>query len=521
MPWPEPRFWRLALACLLGGCASDAVNLAPPRPDRPWHPRTDASGAILAGEPAISGGAGPSAHVLPGNTRIAGIAPSPGIDREHPYTLPELIDLAESNNPLTRIAWNAAREIALAAGIAKSAYLPRLTAAAVGGHQNSSMTVSNPLGGAGNTSSGEGSISSVSLNWLLYDFGLREAAVEAATQASVVSNIGFTAAHQEVIHAVTLAFYAHTAAEARVKLAEQSLRNTETVEAAAQERLNQGIGTVIELDKAKQMTAQARLSVVQARGATENTQLALLSAVGLSPLSPIRIVDVSDRKLEPGLTDSVEKIIGEALARRPDVLAAYASEKAAQASIDAAEADFYPKLFLSGTGAYTNGSLYLTQIPSIGTQSSIGNFGSSGFGVTVFGGLTLPLYDGGARDAVLHQAHAKAENAQLKLARTRDEAVRQIVQANHTLRTAIATHEAAGAVVGAASTTFDAALASYRSGAGSITDVTLAETQWLQARIAVTEAHSAALSAAATLALATGTLDTASRCNPGAAITGC
>jgi len=236
----EPRFWRLALACLLGGCASDALNLAPPRPDRPWHPRTDASGAILAGEPAISGGTGSSAHVLPGNTRIAGIAPSPGIDREHPYTLPELIDLAESNNPLTRIAWNAAREIALAAGIAKSAYLPRLTAAAVGGHQNYSMTVSNPLGGAGNSSSGEGSISSVSLNWLLYDFGLREAAVEAATQASVVSNIGFTAAHQEVIHAVTLAFYAHTAAEARVKLAEQSLRNTETVEAAARERLNQG-----------------------------------------------------------------------------------------------------------------------------------------------------------------------------------------------------------------------------------------------------------------------------------------
>ena len=36
------------------------------------------------------------------------------------YSLAELIDIAQSNNPLTRTAWNNARNIALAAGIAKS-----------------------------------------------------------------------------------------------------------------------------------------------------------------------------------------------------------------------------------------------------------------------------------------------------------------------------------------------------------------------------------------------------------------
>jgi hypothetical protein len=52
-------------------------------------------------------------------------------------------------------------------------------------------------------------------------------------------------------------------------------------------------------------------------------------------------------------------------------------------------------------------------------------------------------------------------------------------------------------------------LAAYRSGVGSSTDLTLAESQVLQAKDASTDAYSTALSAAATLALSTGTLGAA------------
>lgn len=74
------------------------------------------------------------------------------------------------------------------------------------------------------------------------------------------------------------------------------------------------------------------------------------------------------------------------------------------------------------------------------------------------------------------------------------------------LRTSLAAYAAATSVASAANTTFDAALAAYRSGVGSITDVTVAETQLLQAKNTSTDAYSAALSAAATLALSTGSL---------------
>ena len=78
--------------------------------------------------------------------------------------------------------------------------------------------------------------------------------------------------------------------------------------------------------------------------------------------------------------------------------------------------------------------------------------------------------------------------------------------ANNALRTSLSAYIAAKAVTSAAKTTFDAALAAYRNGAGSITDATMAETQLLQAKNAATDAYSTALSAAATLALSTGSL---------------
>ena len=78
--------------------------------------------------------------------------------------------------------------------------------------------------------------------------------------------------------------------------------------------------------------------------------------------------------------------------------------------------------------------------------------------------------------------------------------------ARNTLKTSLSAYNASAALAAAAQTTFDAALASYRNGVGSIPDVTIAERQLLAAKNAATDAYSTALSAAATLALAAGAL---------------
>jgi outer membrane protein TolC len=506
---PEPPLVLALAAVVLAGCATSAVEMAPARPDRPWTPATTGEGEIVAGaRPRADTATG---YILPSNSRLAELpSPTPGVEAARTYSLAELIDLAERTHPLTRIAWNEARRAALAAGIAESAYRPQITASVVAAYQytNSSNSAADlSVNGGG---SAHGMISAVSLQWLLFDFGERAAVVEAAKQASVIANIGFTAAHQQVIHDVSLAFYAYGAARARLDTASQSLKNAELVQAAAEDRFKHGVGTILEVDQARQATAQARLNLVQATGAAEDGYLALLLAMGVSPLSKFKVEDISGRKLTPAMAAPVEEVVKASLARRPDMLSAYAAQKASLAGVRAAQAEFRPKVFLSTTGAYNTGSLDVSAIPGIGQGASpTVNINGHRVGASVLAGVTVPLYDGGVRAAALARARAAADSAEAHLTRTRDEAVREIVVASNALRTSLAAYDASRALTTAAQTSFDASLDAYRNGVGSITELTLAENQLLLAKNAASDAYSTALAAAATLALATGALGSA------------
>ena len=504
--------WSLLTACLLptflGGCATSALNMAPERPDRPWSPVITTGGKIVAGARSSASPAGD--YVLPANSAMAQAPPGPSVDSAKVYGLADLIDLAESSNPTTRIAWNDARVAELAAGVAKAAYLPKVTGTVVGAYGSSAGSAS-ALGSNINNDdhSGEGVISAVSLQWLLFDFGERAAVVDAAKQASVMSNIAFTAAHQQLIYAVTQAFYADAAAQARIATATQSFADAQSVQAAAEDRDKRGVGTVIEVAQARQATAQAKLALVQASGGGQDAYLSLLDAMGISPLTRIKVADVSGRVLSPAMDEPVEAVVSQALSRRPDVLSAYAAEKASQARVRAARAEFMPKVFMSATGDYNSGRVDLTALPGFGQQGSTVNLSGERFGGTVFAGMTVPLYDGGTRAAALAQARAEEDSAEERLARARQDAVMQVVHAGNALRTSLAAYTASQALATAAKTTFDGALGAYRNGVGSITDVTVAEIQLLQAKNAATDSYSTALTAAATLALVTGALGSA------------
>jgi outer membrane protein len=512
MERPSKRRHERAIAAVLSsawlaGCATSALKMAPERPDRPWVPPTTEAGEIIAGAPQGP----PTAHgyVLPANPALGQFPAPPSIDAGRNYALPELIDLAELHSPATRIAWNDARRAALAAGVAESAFLPNITATAIGGYQGSNGHETALGTGFSSNSSLSGSVSALSLQWLLFDFGERAAVVDAAKQGSVISNIAFTAVHQQLIYSISLAFYTHAAARARLATATQSLKNARAVQAAAEDRYGHGFGTVTEVAQARQGTAQANLAVVQATGGAEDAYLALITAMGISPLTKITIADVSGRKLSSSMAVPVESVISEALARRPDLQSAYAAQKASLANVRAAQAEFMPKFFLSAIGTYSTGNLNVTSLPSGGEQPPTVNINGNHLGGGIFAGVTIPVYDGGTRDAQLARARAEADSADARLSQVRDDAVRQIVLADNALHTSLSAYSAAQTLETAAQTTFDSTLAAYRNGVGSITDLTLAETQLLQARNASTDAYSTALSAAATLALSTGSLGAA------------
>ena len=68
-------------------------------------------------------------------TVLKNVEPSP-IDPQKRYELAELVDLAERLNPETRVAWERARQAAIAVGLVESEYSPVLSLDALGGYHS-------------------------------------------------------------------------------------------------------------------------------------------------------------------------------------------------------------------------------------------------------------------------------------------------------------------------------------------------------------------------------------------------
>ena len=524
----------VGLTAVLTGCASSALILAPEAPDVAFRPEIASPSRepaqISSGDKAISSRA--HDYGLPPIADLPRPADGPGIDVAHTYTLAELIDLAQTSNPETRVAWERARQAALAVGIVKSLYLPFLSATAVGGSQREAGSTQGGGLPAANTSSDlGGTVSSVALQWLIFDFGQRDALKRAALDISLASNVAFNGVHQKIIYNVSRAFYEYTTARQRVAIAGRSKADSAHILDAASSRYAQGIGTSVETAQAKQLLAQADFDLVQARGAERDAYHTLLAAVGVSPIAVLRIEDVSRRPLSPASMAPVERIIASAIASRADIQASYATAKAAQADIAAAKADLLPKVFITASDTYATGSLDITSLPSVPSlspagaafptltpptpssvaiprnlSSTIGNISSNINNVTFLGGVSFPIYDGGIRDARIYEARSRASAAEAMLLRLQQNAATEIVAADDALRSSLAAYRAASVLVEASTVTEEAALAAYKSGSGTLTASIEAERALLVARLAQARAHGTALIAAATLAFSTGRL---------------
>ena len=120
--------------------------------------------------------------------------------------------------------------------------------------------------------------------------------------------------------------------------------------------------------------------------------------------------------------------------------------------------------------------------------------------------LSVPIYDGGVRDAQLRVAEAQASAAAAELMQIQNAGAQEIVAAYDALRTSLAAFAAASELVAASKITAAAARDYYDHGLGTLTDATSAQTALLQAELAKAKAHSDALTAAATIAFASGAL---------------
>ena len=481
----------------------------------PWGALVCLTAAVFGGSGAAAKGGTENApdsparvsYLLPGDPALERLPVAAAIDPQRPYGLAQLLDLAHQINPRARVAGYEARNAALETDVVRSSYAPKIAFTGAASARTSRSTLSASGLEADGDGHGAGGVAAVSLDWLLFDFGARDSLLRAARGRTNIANIAFAAEHQQVTHQVVLAFYDDVAARARAANADRAEALAAQVQAAAEARFRQGVGSTVEVAQARQGTAQSRFNVVQAQAAVTDTRLRLLEAVGLPPLTRLQIADPVDRTLTPAMANLAEQAVASALSRRPDMLAALAGETTSEEGVRVARAEFLPKVFASGVAARAGGDHDLSALPGLAGEPPTLNISGHRTSAALVVGVRVPLFDGGLRAARLEQARNRVRAAEAKLEATRNRAVLEIVAAEKGLRSAIAATAAADDARAAAQTTFDAALAAYGRGVGSVTDVNLARLQMLAADDAVEDARSGVLKAAATLALATGALD--------------
>jgi outer membrane protein len=415
---------------------------------------------------------------------------------QKPYDLSQLIDLAQRTNPETRVAWEAARAAAAEIGLAESAYLPQLSLEALGGFERTPLPAPKNLVPKGYfVSDSREIIPSLAIKWLLFDFGQRDATLEAAQANSFVANAGFTAVHHKLVLDVSANYFALGAARGRLRAAQKALATAQTVEEATTAKRERGLATVVALTQAQRQTAQARYSVTAAQGAETTALAALVAAVGIPAATPLQVVDGAELPPPASPNQSIAAAVEAALAHRPDIIAALGNVDAAEASLKAAQRAYRPSIGLSARAFQNFGSL----TSDGGPTSTVDRSGES-----ILLSFSLPLFDGGERADHISIARAKLRESQANLELTRDGVAQQVVSAYDGLLTSLAEYDAAETLRQAANTSYDAALHSYQQGVGTYTELATEENAVADAERQVEDARAGAHTAAAELAFAVG-----------------
>lgn len=431
----------------------------------------------------------------------AASAPTEGDNRAaRRWSLAELTDYALSHQPSTRAAWAAARIDQAAIGIARAERLPSLGAdVSVTWARNSAAPADNNAAAAGGTTR---TISpSLTLGWVLWDFGARADAVDAARYQAAASALSANRTLQTVATGVEQAYYTLLGArEARVALA-ATLDSAQLSDDSASARLRQGVGTRAEVAETGAALAAARLALIRARSSEASAIGALKYATGMAlddaleiaadePTERLLAGNDSDARTDtPPLSPRLGVNDWLALARRqrPELAGADAGLRQAQAELSSARAARWPVLSLAA-----------------GAERSYPSPGADSHSEALTLNLSLPLFDGGLRRAQVRQAQARVDAAEAGRALQGASIDLDVWQSYQAAAISDEALDAARIGLDSALIAERAARQRYSAGVATLLDVLSAQAAAAQARLSLVQARYDGLLALSQLAYAVG-----------------
>ncbi len=378
--------------------------------------------------------------------------------------LSQLVDVALINNPTTQVAWEDARSAAAAWAEARGLYYPHIAGTARyvyakgGGSSMGADPFKEQYGDVG-----------LSLNYLLFDFGGREAQIDAARLALVNANWNQNQAIQNVLQAVAVSFYNYIGSKALVVADEASLEDARTSLDAAKLRLEAGVGTLPDVLQAQAQMAQVELDLVAAKGDVEINRGILATSVGW-PANTVFDVDGSLSELPvAAISDNVNNLIALAMKNRPDLAAVQATVRQREALLWEAKSRFFPEI--SATA-----QILRWWVRPEGKDSEF--FTNYLVGLQ----LQMPIFQGFQILNSVRKAKAQLESARAALELQEQIVINQVWNSYYDFTTAVQSLQAADSLVASAEESYHASLARFKAGVGDIVELLNAQATLAQAR---------------------------------------
>ncbi len=435
----------ILLACLLApGAAADTESLRIGDP-------------LLARPPDLITG-----RLLPGDDQRVECAASPYVPGK-PLSLADAIDQALCQQPQIQAAWAAIKLQTAQLGEARAGYLPTVT-----GGASKLNSVSQYEGGGSRRSL---TTLYATLTWRLLDFGGRSAtqrAADAMLQAALASH---DATVQKAMASVVAGYYDVQSADASQQAREKSQTLARQLLETAVRREQRGIGSLPETLQARTFLVKAELEHTRASGMHKKAQAALAAAMGLlreAEDAPVLKLAVEQQEDPDGLEQNLPAWLQAARQYHPAILAARAQVEAAREKLQVTRSEGMPTLDLSAS-QYANGR-----------PNQAGNRGDRERVVGL--NLTVPIFDGFARDYKVGGAQAQIEAREAELQEVQAQVLGDIASTYAEAMTALNSLSSSRRLLEAAQGAADSVRRKYDAGAADVVEM-------LNAQSALSEAE--------------------------------
>jgi len=405
------------------------------------------------------------------------------------FTLAELIDIAFTNSPTIRSAYETARAREAKIKQTQSTYYPQGTVSGDLTREKKVSTLSSE-----NTNNHNYSPKAV-ITFLVLDLGGRDAAVREATQNVLSANFEFNQSIQDLIFDTAKAYYDFYSAQANLEAKKADVKDAFTALDAAERKFSSGLVSKLDMLQAKSNYEETLYYLEEAKGNVLTSRGNLAEVLGLAADVSFEIA-APDKSSAGNLTsEDISSLIESALKTRPDIAAARSAFRAKQEAVKVANSNLWPTLNVTGSAE----KRWYRYCGNEETNWQYCDY-------TGYFSVNWDIFDGFNKYAKRLEAQAKMKEEREKLKQSELAASSDVWTEYYDLKTAVKKLVFSKAFLSSSQASYELALDGYKAGIKSILDLLEAESRLQEARSKLVASQKDVFVSNASLARAMGSL---------------